>query len=172
MSWHTCGILIKADYSDDYPALLEKLGLGAATPGEMVSFDEASSSSCEGVAIGTLGGWTSIWGNFVLLMIDDDAVTTISKNADVFQLLLEGASCTAGFTFHSGGKLVRDWMRQEDNVVKDVGKPLPLEETAFKEADDEQAVLQLASAMTIQVQNWHFTKFQTFNLSDDVLFGE
>jgi len=50
MSWHTNAILIKSDLSDDYDGLFDKLGLEGGETKGTVTFDDAASSSNEGVA--------------------------------------------------------------------------------------------------------------------------
>src|SRR5438105_293609 len=131
MSWHTNAILIESDFSKDYPGLLTKLGLQGAMAGEMTSFDEAASTFNEGVAVGTVDGWTALWGSTPLYMINEKGLAKIARKADVFQMMLEGTSGTAGFTWYTGGKIVRDWMRQEDKIVKNQGEPLAEEKKAF-----------------------------------------
>jgi hypothetical protein len=123
MSWHTNAILIKSDLSKDYEGLFEKLGLEGGEAAGEISFDDAAASDNEGVAVATVKGWTALFGSMVLFMVDDKGLAKIAKKADVFQLTLEGASATAGFTWWSGGKVVRNWMRQDGKVLKNEGKP-------------------------------------------------
>jgi hypothetical protein len=172
MSWHTNAILIKADFSADYRGLLEKLGLHGAEAGAMVSLDDAASASSEGVAAGTTGGWTALWGNLALYMIDQDGLAGIAQQADVFQMTLEGASGTAGFTWWIGGKVVRDWMRQAGEVIKKVGKRLPQEKEAFADSDDEQAVLEMLVRLTLPWEELEAISYRMYEFSEDALFGE
>jgi hypothetical protein len=172
MSWHTTGLLIKADHSNDYPGLLQKLGLAATETGETVSFDEATSVSNEGVAVATVDGWTALWSCIGMLMVDDDGVVDLARSADVLQVVLEGASATAGFTWRTGGRTVRDWMRQGGDVVKDEGEPLPEEQSAFTGADDEQAILRLLESLTLPYDRLESVEYQMFELSlDDMMEG-
>jgi len=166
MSWHTTGQLIKADLSADYPALLQKLGLNAVATGDTISFDDATSSSNEDIAIAAVDGWTALWSNIGLLMVDSDGVAELARTADVFQLVLEGASDTAGFSWWTG-RLVRDWMRQAGDVVKDEGKPLPQEKKAFAGNDDEQAVLSLLTRLTLPYERLEAVEYEVFELSYD-----
>ena len=168
MSWHTSAILLKADYSKDYPSLLKKLGLDGAEPGGVMSFEEASSSHNEGVAVGTVNGWTGVWG-MILTMIDDRAVAKLAKKTDVFQMVLEGASDTAGFTWWTGGKRVRDWLRQQGKLFKNDGTPLPQEKKAFTKRDDEQAVLQMLLSLTLPLEQLEAIPYQMFEVSEDLL---
>lgn len=166
MSWHTSAILINADMSKDLDSLFETLGIGGAEAGESVSFEDASSPSSEGVAVGFVDGWTVLWGNLALLMIDDDGVAEFAKSADVFQMTLEGASGTAGFTWYAGGRLTRDWMRQEGELLKNRGKKLPEEKDAFATHDDEQAVWQILIALTVPYKKLETISYQLYSLPD------
>jgi hypothetical protein len=172
MSWHTNAILIKGDFSKDYPGLLAKLGLQGAQAGEIVSFDDAASTFNDNVAIGAVDGWTALWGNMALFMINGKALAKIAKKADVFQMMLEGTSGTAGFSWYSGGKIIRDWMRQEGKIVKNEGKPLAVEKKAFANRDDEQAVLHLLMGLTIPLKKLQAIQYQMYGFSEDALFGE
>ena len=163
MSWHTNAILIQRDYSDDYEGLFEKLGLEDGEAAGKVSFDDASSNSNEGVAIATVNGWTVLFGSMVLFMVDDDALAKIAKKADVFHMVLEGTSATAGFTWWTGGKLVRKWMRQDGKLIKNEGKPLAEEKKAFAKIDDEQAVLQMLMSLTLPWKDVQGSKYRMYS---------
>ncbi|MBX9680348.1 MAG: hypothetical protein K2X38_16435 [Gemmataceae bacterium] len=166
MSWHTNAILIRRDFSDDPIGLLDRLDLHDAKLAGTTSFDEAASSSNEGIALAFVDGWTTLWGSVAIFMVSDEELVRISKDADVFTMTLEGASGTAGFACYQGGKLVRDWMRQEDAVVKDEGKPLPQEKAAFAKRDDEQAVLQILEKLTIPLDKLDAATFRMYEVPD------
>jgi hypothetical protein len=172
MSWHTNAILLRADFSEDYPGLLKQLGLRGAEAGEEVSFDDAAAGSNDGVAAATVDGWTALWGNLALYMIDEKGLARIARKTEVFQLMLEGASDTAGFTWWSGGKMVRDWMRQAGEVIKNEGAPLPQEKKAFANKDDEQAVLQLLMSLTMPLKKLQAVEYQLYEFPEGTLFGE
>jgi len=116
-------------------------------------------------------GWTALFGNMVLFMVDDKALAKIAKKADVFQMTLEGSSGTAGFTWWAGGKVIRNWMRQEDKVMKNEGKPLPEEKKAFAKNDDEQSVLQMLMALTLPFKDLQGIEYQMYSFPEDVMFG-
>jgi hypothetical protein len=173
MSWHTNALLIGADFSKDYPGLLKKLGLEGGEVGEMVSFDDAASIDDESVAIATVDGWTALWGCIGLYMVDDKGLAKIAKKADVFEMILEGSSGTAGFSWWTGGKKVRDWMRQDGKMIKDEGEPLPQEKKAFAKKDsDEQAVLRMLMSLTLTLKKLQDIEYQMYELSEVALFGE
>jgi hypothetical protein len=171
MSWHTNAVVIKSDFSDDYEGLFEQLGLKGGEAGGAVSFDDAASLFNEGVAIGTVNGWTALFGSMVLFMIDDKGLAKISKKANVFQMILEGTSGTAGFTWWVNGKAIRNWMRQDDKLIKNEGKPLPEEKKAFAKNDDEQAVLQLLMSLTLPLKDLQGIEYKTYSFPEDVMFG-
>lgn len=171
MSWHTNAIVIKGDYSADYPSLFEKLGLTGANRGGAVSFKEASSTFSEGVGAATVEGWTGLWGNMALLMISNEAVGEATKDTVAFQMILEGTSDTAGFTLWKNGKVIRQWMRQAGEMVKEEGDPLPEEKDAFADDDDEQAVLQLLERFTLPMEKFMNAPYQMYNFPEEALFG-
>jgi hypothetical protein len=170
MSWHTTALLIRKDYSKDFSALLATLGLEGAELDGLTTFDEATSSANDGIAIGYADGWTVLWGNVTLLFVDQDAIEKIAKKTDVFTMILEGASDTAGFTWYTGGKQVRDWMRQAGEIIENVGRALPIEKKAFAKNDDEQAVLQIMLQLTLSLEALEGIRYEQYNLSD-ALFG-
>jgi hypothetical protein len=170
MSWHTNAILIKRDYSDDYDGLLEKLALKGGVAESVVSFEDASSGSNEGVAVGTVDGWTVLFGTYVLLTVDSDVVAKIAKKCEIFQMNLEGASGTAGFTWWAGGKVVRDWMCQDGEVVTNEGKPLPAEKKAFAKKDSEEGVLEMLMALTVPWKKLLATEFRMYAFPDFFTF--
>jgi hypothetical protein len=171
MSWHTNAILVKADLSKDYAGLFNQLGLNGAEPGGMVSFDAAAATFNEGVAVAILEGWTALWGNMALFMINKEGVAEIARKAEVFEMTLEGTSDTAGFTWWTGGKRTRKWLRQGGKVVTNEGAPLPAEKEAFAANDDEQAVLCVLAALTLPLKKLQEIKYQMYAVPDEVLFG-
>ena len=112
-----------------------------------------------------------MWGNMALYMVDDKRLTKIARKADIFQMMLEGTSGTAGFTWYTGGKMVRDWMRQEDKIVKNQGEPLAEEKKAFTKRDDEQAVLHLLMSLTLPLKKLQTIEYQMYEFAEDALFG-
>ena len=138
----------------------------------MVSFEDAASAFNDGVAVGTVDGWTALWGNMALYLVDDKAVGKIAKKVDLFQMMLEGTSATAGFTWYAGGKLVRDWMRQEEKIVKNRGAPFPEEKQAFAKRDDEQAVLHLLKSLTLLLKRLQAIQYHMYAFSEDSLYGD
>jgi hypothetical protein len=166
LSWHTSAILIHSDLSGDYDGLLARLGLNGGEPREVVPFDDAVSLSNEGVAVGTVDGWTALWGIVPLMMIEDEGLAEIAEEADVFQMLLEGTSDTAGFTWWTGGKAVRDWMRQDGEVCRDEGKPLRQEKKAFTKNSDEQAILQLLMSLTLPLKRLQAIRYQMYEFPE------
>ena len=171
MSWHTNAILIRNDLSKDYDGLFEKLGLIGGQATGTVSFDDAASTFNEGVAVGTVDGLTALWGSLALVMVDEKALAKIAKKSNVLQIILEGTSSTAGFTWWNDGKVVRKWMRQDGEVIMNDGKPLREEKKAFIDEDDEQAVLRLLMSLTLPLANFQAIEYQMYSFPEDALFG-
>ena len=115
MSWHTNGVLIHADYSRDIPGLLKKLGIeGAEKLDETVSFEDATSSEMESLAVGCVDGWTCLFSSVAIFLIDDDELAKIAKKADVFTLTLEGSSGYPGVDYATSPRLVQDLFHWPD----------------------------------------------------------
>lgn len=166
MSWHTNALLIHRDFSGNYEELFERLGLVGAEEVDQIDFDDAASSTNEGIAIATIEGWTTLWGGIMMFMIDSDQLTEIAKEGDVFEMMLEGASGTAGFTWYSKGRQVRDYLSQGGETINDDGKPLPIEAAAFSSGDEEQAVLQIMEKMTLPFSTLSNATYQLFEFAD------
>jgi hypothetical protein len=171
MSWHTGAILIRGDHSADVVGLLDTLGMPGAVPGEPVSLEEASSLDNEGVAVGCGHGWTALWGCLPIWGVSEDGLAAVARSADVFWMLLEGASDTAGFAWWTGGKRVRDWLSQAGDAVKDEGKRLPPEKAAFAGRDHEQAVLNLMERLTLPYDQLESIDYRQYSVPDGDLFG-
>src|ERR1700735_4516790 len=121
MSWHTNALLIHADLSDRSD-LFKTLGLaGEELLPDAVSFEEAIASKMTDLAVGQVDGWTCLWSNMVLFLIDDKGIANLAKSVDVFSLVLEGTSGAAGFEWWSGGVQLRNRMIVDGKMVKDVG---------------------------------------------------
>ena len=170
MSWHAGAIIIRGDHSADPVGLLERLGLPGAEAGGPVSLDEAASLDNEGVAIGAGHGWTALWGGLALYAVDDEGVAELAKTADVFQMMLEGASDTAGFSWWTGGKRVRDWLVQAGEAIKNAGKKLPEEKKAFVGRDHEQGVLYLMERLTLPYEKLESIRYRMYQFPDGELF--
>jgi hypothetical protein len=154
MSWHTSAILIRSDHLPGPAFLLGQLGFPGATEVGPIDFDSATSITVLddlegglGAALASVDGWVSIWGPF--LVADPDAVAHLSRGGAALTLILEGASCTAGFEWFRDGSLRRRWLVQADAVIHDEGDPLPEEEDAPD--DRESRVLYLLGRLALSV---------------------
>ena len=165
MSWHTSGMLIHADFTDDYPRLLKILGLRAEPLEEdRVSFEDATSSSMEGLGIGVVDGWTCLFSSFALMLVEENGVAKIAKKADVFSMMLEGSSGAAGFEWWSRGKKIRERMVVAGEIITDNGKPLRQEKQVFiNEEDDEQRVLLLMEKLTVPIERLVQVSFSVYS---------
>lgn len=170
MSWHAGAVLIRGDHTADVVGLLNTLGITGAEPGEPISFEEASSSDNPGVAVGFGSGWTALWGCVPLWAVGDDELADVARSADVFWMLLEGASDTAGFSWWADGKRVRDWLCQAGEVVKDEGRRLPEERKAFADGDHEQAVLNLMERLTLPYAKLEAIEYRLYEVPEDEMF--
>lgn len=161
MSWHANAVLIHADYKGKYEELLTHLGFTGVDEADEIDFDEASSSSNDGVAVATVDGWTVLWGGMAMFSVN---LSEVSKKADAFELILEGCSGTAGFTWHSKGKIVREFLAQVGENIKDEGEPFPFEKDAFASDDHEQAVLEIMEKLTPSLERQSKATYTLFDV--------
>lgn len=168
MSWHTSGVLINTDFSEDLPGFLEKLGFTAAeSGGDTVTFEEATSSGMEELAVSVVDGWTCLFSSFALFLINDKQLAKVGKESKVFSFTLEGSSGAAGFEWWVEGKKVRERMVVEGSETVNKGKPLPEEKVVFaKEKDDEQRVLLLMEKLTVSFKGLSKARFQVFSCDE------
>ena len=166
MSWHTNAVLIRKDFTGNYAALFDRLGLVGAEEDAQIDFDEAASSSNEGIAIATIDGWTALWGGLPMFMLDTEQLPKISEQGDVFEMILEGASGTAGFSWYSLGNKVRDYLSQGGEIINNEGKPLAIEDAAFSIGDEEEAVLQIMEKMTLSLSRLSNATYTLFKFEE------
>lgn len=171
MSWHTNGILIKANYSTKHPTLFKQLGLPNGDPVGMISFDDAVSVQNEGLAVADSEGWTVLWGGLVLYLIEDSNIANMATGTEIFQITLEGGSGTAGFTLWSQGRKSRNWLRQSGQQLIEEGDPLACEQEALSNRDEEQAVLQILQSMTLPLEKLSAIPYQMYSFPPEVLFS-
>ncbi len=81
--------------------------------------------------------------------ISSDKLAEISSDCAVFEMMLEGSSGTAGFSWYTGGEKVREYLSQAGEIIKDEGTQLAAEGEGFAEDDAEQAVLDLMTQLTL-----------------------
>jgi hypothetical protein len=164
MSWHTNGILIHSEFGKDPQRVLAALDVEADEFGSSISFDEAASSTHDGIAVGFIDGWTLIFGGIAMFEISSDKLAEISSDCAVFEMMLEGSSGTAGFNWYTGGEKVREYLSQAGEIIKDEGTQLAAEGEGFAEDDAEQAVLDLMTHLTLPFARINACQFTLFDL--------
>jgi hypothetical protein len=132
-------ILLNGDFSKNAPKLFRTLGFPDAQLTETVAFDDAVVLSAPGKAVGQVSSWTvvldpllfrnmlepsppvknALWPHAV-----ENGLLQISKEANVFSVLISGISATYGFSFHTKGERVRCRLIQDGRLVYDYGKLL------------------------------------------------
>jgi hypothetical protein len=165
MSWHTSGLVIHlATPEKEYQAFLETLELEDPVFRKKASFDDAVSE--EGIAIASMDGWTSVWG--ALLIVSDRVLKRLSKTANAYAFLMEGASGSYMFEWWTKGSCKRKRFIQEGEIGIDHGKPLPEEnEVIAKEDDDEQRILLLLEKLTIPFRKLTKPEYHVFEVEDE-----
>ena len=118
MSWHTSLIFIQQSKPDNVTELLGKLGFPNHQPGEVISFEDATSTHAPGKSVAHLNGWTILGDPLLFTSLDsvkqpdnslwsptiDKALCEISgSGAFVFGLITEGATGLHGFTTYQKG---------------------------------------------------------------------
>jgi hypothetical protein len=135
MSLHISVVAIQGDHIDRAAELLGFFGYGTeATPIEVAGWDAASrylgDHRCK--AIYSLDDWTAIVDPELVLMLDEDACSEISRRfaSQVCGLVCEGVSGNYGFNLFRGGRKVRGFCSTDGSITEDAGEPI-LEELEF-----------------------------------------
>ena len=164
MSWHTNAVLIHSEFGRDLDQVFQAIGLEPIEIDSEVAFDEVASSSNDGIGVGFVDGWTALFGGLSMYAIDSDNLAAISQQFEVFEMMLEGSSGTAGFSWYQHGEKVREYLIQADEVIKDEGEPLDIEQEAFRGGDSEDAILDLMTKLTVPYNKLDTTNFTLFDL--------
>jgi hypothetical protein len=164
MSWHTNAIFIRSDFERRPENVLRALGLDSELVESDLGFEEASSSSNDDIGVGFANDWTVIFGGVQMFSIDSPRLLEISKDSDVFEMMLEGSSGTAGFTWYSNGENVREYLSQEGEAINDEGEKLELEIGLAPNEDAEQFVLELMTRLTIPMPVLWSIRFSIFDV--------
>ncbi len=164
MSWHTNAVLIHTEFDQDVELVFQELGLQPFEIDSDVDFDEVSSSSNDGIGVGFVDGWTVLFGGLSMYSIGYESLAAISEQFDVFEMMLEGSSGTAGFSWYQGGEKVREYLIQAGEVIKDEGQPLWIEQEAFNDCDAEDAILTVMSKLTVPINTLNAACFTLFDV--------
>ncbi|MFO0941915.1 MAG: hypothetical protein U0930_14285 [Pirellulales bacterium] len=164
MSWHTNAVLIHSDFDQDFDQLFERLDLNPFEMDSEVEFDSVASSSNDGIGVSFIDGWTVLFGGFAMYSIASENLAAISEQFDIFEMMLEGSSDTAGFSWYQVGAKIREYLIQADEVIKDEGEPLDIEQLAFASGDAEQAILQIMTNLTLPFDKLESARFTLFDV--------
>lgn len=164
MSWHTNAIFIHADFGEMPENVFRALDLEFELVDTDVTFDEVSSSSNDGIGVSFVNGWTVIFGGMPMFSIGSSSLLKIAKDSDVFEMMLEGSSGTAGFSWYSDGEIAREYLSQEGEIIKDEGEKLALENDIEPIKDNEQFVLQVMIGLTIAFPALSSARFSIFEI--------
>lgn len=164
MSWHTNAVMIHTEFDQDLELVFQALGIQPFEIASAVDFDQVSSSTNDGIGVGFVDGWTVLFGGLSMYSIDSESLAAISEQFDVFEMMLEGSSGTAGFSWYQGGEKVREYLIQAGEVIKDEGQPLGIEQEAFRDGDAEDAVLTVMSTLTVPFNTLNEACFTLFDV--------
>lgn len=178
MSWNTSAILIHSRIGDAPEQCFASLGASGGKFVRSISFDEAASSSLEGLALAVVEGWTLIFDPVMFMNLHfpaeespsiwprtlDRRLLELSREQEVVSFLLFGVSGTSGFAHFIGGERKRVFLYQQGEQLKNVGAPSTQEQQAFAEKEDEeQAILSLIERLSVdwdKVAEAEFALFQ------------
>lgn len=169
MSWHTNGLLVRVETPEKaYQSFVERLEVGTPTFQEKLPFDDAIDAIMAdgtGIAIASVGGWTSVWGE--MMFVSPTVLEELSKSADVLSFMTFGSSATHGFQWWTGGTCRRNRVYQDGKVTEEDGEPLPEEVAAFKaEKDEEQRIFALIDTLCLPTRQLTKPKFHVFEIVD------
>jgi hypothetical protein len=169
MSWHTNVLVTQVDLPEkSYRPFVEGLDAGSPSFREKLLFNEAidwMSDEGDGIAIASVDGWTSVWGEF--LFLSDKELGKLSKVGDCYFAMLDSRSDTFLFEWWSKGVRVRKRAFQQGAVFMDMGKPLPQEMEAFKETkDEEERIFLLMEKLSIPFKRLTKPKFHMFETTE------
>ncbi|QDU54230.1 hypothetical protein [Aeoliella mucimassa] len=185
MSWHTSILLIEEQTPSDFGQLLEELGFADCKPNGITDFESATSSSYKDKSVAHVDGWTVLCDgmffykvNFAVdteppmtnglwpVPVDKVLCEKTAGGSKALGILLEGASCSYGFTWYKAGVLKRGFLSQESEVVFSEGEPLPAE----AELDDdnlESGILHMMSTLCVPFEKLASTDFQVYEYGGD-----
>jgi hypothetical protein len=169
MSWHIGGVVVQAETPErEFGPFLVRLGFGTPTPTESLGFDDAIDAISEegfGVAVGCAEGWTSAWGE--LLVVSDEALREASKDTRLMYFLTDGRSATHMFEWWVDGARLRKRAYQDGAVFDEEGQPLPQEVAVFKaEQDEEERIFLLVSKLCLPFRWLTRPRFQLFEVDE------
>ena len=151
MSWHTNFIAIK-NFDESTEKLIKRLLVSINTDScQKISFDDAGKSNVQGVAAGKIADWNILFSPQLFLMptwlltdgfqseifkqlkeFQSDLIS-MSQKYDILTCILEGVSGTYGYSFYSGGEIIREALFQEGELIGEFGENLPGEEEKYGE---------------------------------------
>jgi hypothetical protein len=171
-------ILLNGAFSKNAPKLFRTLGFPDARLTETVAFDDAIALSAPGKAVGQVSGWTvvldpllfrnmlepsmpvknALWPHEV-----ENGLLQISKEVNVFSVLISGISATYGFSFHTKGARVRCRLIQNDRLVYDYGKLLAEEtEILSSHPSEEDRVWLLMNKIAIPASSLEALTYDSY----------
>jgi hypothetical protein len=179
MSWNTSVILIRQDLSGDWPGLLETLGFRDPAPAGTVSWEEASSNSLDGKAVGVKDGWTVVWDpdGFTTVWdpeptddylfwpaIVDRALKKLSRGSPALGLVWAGVGDAHGFAWYLDGRRPR-WRFAHGSQVDQGGQPLPEEEVFRQTMDEEDRLFLLMGRLTLPMSALEDVTFEVYRVA-------
>jgi hypothetical protein len=180
MSWNTSLIFIKQIDAEQLGPVLDGLGVDRDTPGEAVSFEDATSSHAGGKSVGHVDGWTvvcdpvgfaSTWTrmprqNELWSPQVEGVLRAASKiSSPMFGFLIWGMEGRFGFSAYHNGRRVRLRLVDRGNVRKDQGRRLAEEAASEEDADvelSEEGLLLLMERVCLPFERLSNAEFQLY----------
>ena len=133
MGYNISGLVINKNYKEYLTELESILGEKLSFT-KTVSFEEASENWKE-------DDYCDIYysknGTLVFLSMERGGFEFYAKELDTFSFVLSEMSMTFGINVVKNGKLIRTIIESEDNILQDIGEPLPIE----KNEEDKSEII-------------------------------
>jgi hypothetical protein len=168
MSMHFVVVSIEGSHLTEMGEVLEKCGYSVESSKTVQTAKQASSEMAKSnwKAAYFVNGWTFIIDPEPVLMRNDAWLHYSKKwKTRIIGWLCEGTSASYGLTLYESGKLRRQIVSVDRNVVVEKGKPLPEESKVDWGAADEKSVMQLAERIGAKYEFPAKAEYTAFQLS-------
>lgn len=133
MSWKFAGVLFEQEFGNQFPVLLERLGVERHYSSRRCSFFDAIRADNEATALAIVNGRTVLVDKFLSYDCSyepgqssglDRLLGSLSGDRNILNFIVDGVSGTYCFTLFSRGRRIRRWATEPGNIWCDEGQPL------------------------------------------------
>lgn len=144
MSWNTVLTFAQGIGPDQIEGVLA----GFKASGGTTSFEQATSLSAQGLAVGRAADWTVLCHSADLPVPDEDLLSRASAGGQALVLILGGTGDVYGMQLLRLGQLLREQIVSEGETVQESGEPIPEEAGLDAAEHDEDWLFGLMEAVT------------------------